>query len=690
MKRILYSIILLFCFIQIAAAIEFTDATKQSGITYNANSFGSAWADINNDGWPDLLLVNHARRPQLYINNADGTFTDQLSTIIPNFTTSRDMHGAAFADYDNDGDQDLLILVGAKYGKGRSPNYFFINEANTLTEVNNPLNYPLGRGRTPLWFDWNNDGHLDVLTANNSRPDGQAPTTLFTQYQDTFIEDSAKTGLTTTGNSFAQLFTIGSEYRPSLILSGYPFPDRLYAYDTSPFVDLKNNYPTAFENLWNVRDAVIADLDGNQLPDIFTVRQRGGTELLQPEPDQIDASLSVNGDEKSFSFQSSGSVQFQIYQYWRIGLNHIFIGENGINPTHSSFSLSPSDTAGQYPHTPGSDSGIYVSYDTNTQTWQVDVSNSSSFIFQLIIIGENSLKNVRRINFDNTDTAQNDRLILQYESGFTDNTLAAGLQIPTACSSVVAADFDNDMDLDLYLTCDHETGNQKNILYENLGAGIFQFVENAGGASGSMDGRADTVSTADYDRDGFIDLLVTNGQGSAAFADGPTQLFHNKSNGNHWLEIDLEGNKSNRNGIGAYLLLTTNKIRQYRLQGGGIHRYTQNSTRIHFGLASNEKAESLVIHWPSGNVQTLLNVPADQILRVVESEDTTDLLPEEPTTLPEEPTTQPETDDSTSGGGGSLSIYTLTLLMLLSSLGNKFRKTSTTIFRHPGPRHMLE
>ncbi len=675
MKQILSPVFLLFCFIQPISAIEFVDVTQQAGINYSANSFGSSWVDINNDGWPDLWLGNHAKYPQLYINNTDGTFTDQLTTFIPSFTTSRDMHGAAFADYDNDGDQDLLILAGANYGRGSSPNYFFVNETGTLAEASSPLNYPLGRGRTPLWFDWNNDGLLDVLVANTSRPDSRAPTTLFTQNRSKFVEDSAQTGLTATGNSFAQLFALGSEYRPSLIMSGALFPDRLFAYDTLPFVDLKDNYPAAFKRLWNVRDAVIADLDGNQLPDIFTVRNRGGTELLQPKANQIEASLSVNGDEKNFSFQSNGSVEFQIYQYSQIGLNHIFIGESGINPTNSIFSLSASDAIGQYPHTPGTDSGIYISYDTNTQTWQVSISNSQSFSFQLIIIGENSLENVTRINFDNTNIAQDDRLLLQYESGFTDNTVTAGLQIPTACFSVVAADFDNDMDLDLYLACQTITGNLQNILYENLGQGIFQLVGNAGGASGSMEGRADTVSTADYDRDGFIDLLVTNGQGSSTFADGPTQLFRNQGNDNHWLEVDLEGNKSNRDGIGTYLLLTTNNISQYRLQGGGMHRFTQDSTRIHFGLADNEVAESLVIHWPSGTVQTLLNVPADQIIRVVESEGTTDLSPEQPAVLPETGgSASNDVDGASDGGGGAANIYTLALLTLLSGLGTRRRK----------------
>ncbi len=686
MKRILSLVFLLFCYQQSISAIEFIDVTEQAGINYNANSFGSSWVDINNDGWPDLWLGNHANQPQLYINNTDGTFTDQLATFIPGFRTSRDMHGAAFADYDNDGDQDLFIMVGARFGTGRSPNYFFTNETNKLAEINSPLNYPLGRGRTPLWFDWNNDGLLDVLITNTPRPDSQAPTALFTQVQGEFTETSAQAGITSkSDNSFAQLLSIGNQYIPSLILNGSPFPDSLYTYDTIPFSNKKDNYATAFTNMWDVRDVVIADLDGNQLPDIFAVRERYGAddtaELLQPESNKITASLTVNGSEKSFSFQAKGNVEFQIHPYWRIGFRRIHIGKDGTTPSGSTFTLSPSDVTGQYLHTAGSNFGVYISYDTDTQTWQVNVSNSSRFVFDIVITGEKSLTNVTRINFENTNIALDNYLILQYESGFVDNTIAAGLQtMPTACTSVVAADFDNDMDLDLYLSCRGIIYNAQNILYENLGQGIFQLVENAGGAGGSMVGRADTVSSADYDRDGFIDLLVTNGRGAAPFANGPTQLFHNQGNDNHWLEIDLQGKESNRDGIGAYIILTNNDISQYRLQNNGIHSFTQNSNRIHFGLANNKTADSVIIHWPSGTIQTLLNVPADQIIHVVESEGSTDLSPQQPAYTQAD--ILPETGGSAAndggapsvGGGGSFSIYTLALLTFLSGLGITRRK----------------
>ena len=175
-------------------------------------------------------------------------------------------------------------------------------------------------------------------------------------------------------------------------------------------------------------------------------------------------------------------------------------------------------------------------------------------------------------------------------------------------------------DLDLYLVCSGPVANLPNRLYENDGKGNFHMVGDMGGASGSMRGRGDAVVTADYDLDGFLDLFVLNGAGPAPFGyDGPHQLFHNSGNENHWIEIDLEGVKSNRDGIGAKVELETTGTVQVRGQGGGMHCYSQNHQRIHFGLGSNKMVDRITVFWPSGIVQHLKDVVADQIITIRES-----------------------------------------------------------------------
>lgn len=128
-----------------------------------------------------------------------------------------------------------------------------------------------------------------------------------------------------------------------------------------------------------------------------------------------------------------------------------------------------------------------------------------------------------------------------------------------------------------------------------------------------------SATMADYDLDGYLDLFVTNGRGVYPYNNGPDQLYRNISSGNNWLQIDLEGTVSNRDGIGARLFATTPDGKtQLRERNGGIHWSQQDQKRIHFGLAQNEKVSELAIHWPSGIVQTLTDVPVNQVLRVVE------------------------------------------------------------------------
>jgi hypothetical protein len=214
--------------------------------------------------------------------------------------------------------------------------------------------------------------------------------------------------------------------------------------------------------------------------------------------------------------------------------------------------------------------------------------------------------------------AKQDRLYVQGEDEhFQDVTYQNGLGSPTACESAVAGDFDNDMDVDLYLVCHGPIINLPNILFENDNQGAFVMVPEAGGAVGSTNGRGESAVVADYDHDGFLDLFVVNGAWGG-FENGPHQLFRNTGNTNHWIEVDLEGVVSNRDGIGARVYASAGGKTQLREQVGGMHNSSQNHQRVHFGLGTNTVLDELVIHWPSGIVQQLNGITADQILHVVE------------------------------------------------------------------------
>jgi hypothetical protein len=93
----------------------------------------------------------------------------------------------------------------------------------------------------------------------------------------------------------------------------------------------------------------------------------------------------------------------------------------------------------------------------------------------------------------------------------------------------------------------------------------------------------------------------------------------NRSEGSgHWLEIALEGTKSNRDGIGARIKVVTKSGAQYNHMTTSVGYASSSAGPMHFGLGSDTSAESIEIQWPSGTVQTLRNVAGDRVLQVKE------------------------------------------------------------------------
>jgi hypothetical protein len=277
---------------------------------------------------------------------------------------------------------------------------------------------------------------------------------------------------------------------------------------------------------------------------------------------------------------------------------------------------------GRVPRPDGIDYGVFIDYDPASKKWTIALFAPDLWKWTNVrITSEMGVSELGLVGFSLPPPGVGIAPVLYLNSGgtFFDSTAHAGLNDPNRCESVTASDFDNDMDVDIYLACSDTAINRPNALYENLGEGVFRRVPDAGGAAGSSMGLAEAVVSADYDQDGCVDLFVTNGNWMQPFYNGPHQLFHNNcsSNGNHWLEIDLEGVISNRDGIGAKVVATAGGVTQVRM-AGSMHLFSQNHQRIHFGLGPNERVDEIKVYWPNGLVQQLSNVAADQLLYVLE------------------------------------------------------------------------
>ena len=427
-----------------------------------------------------------------------------------------------------------------------------------------------------------------------------------------------------------------------IIVDGNPYPGGIYDTSVKPFTELSAlvNIPKL---LYDVRDAVFMDFNGDLSTDAFLTRGIARNYIDTRDEHQIRAYIQVNTGERGFSFKTDGEVRFEIHSVWATRLRHLSIGEAGHRLTAFDGEFIPNDpirnvssftfvlnsddprVVGLKPRPENELWGMYVGYTPSSDRWTVlyhtkpDIKTNWTG-FEALIETNQPIEAVKPINFSTYDLSYEPRsvLLIKQENKFAPTPTFFGA---IDGRSVVAGDFDNDMDLDLYVVRSSSISNFPNHLYENLGDGTFVQVAGAGGAEGSTHGRGQSVTMADYDRDGYLDFFLTNGRGAYPFNEGPDQLFRNISTGNNWLQIDLEGTVSNRDGIGARLFATTPDGKtQLRENGGGVHWAQQDQKRIHFGLAQNETVTELVIHWPSGIVQKLKDIPVNQVLRVVESD----------------------------------------------------------------------
>lgn len=612
---------------QASAQIQFSDVTAGTGIDYTGESYGASYGDLNGDGWPDLYVSNHRSRPALWVNRGDGTFANRSLEVDSWVATPfLDQHGGSWADFDNDGDEDLYVALGAT-----DDLQFLVNDGDVLSDQTIAFGldaYTEWPGRLPVWLDFDADGALDFVMMTRGFPK------IFRQDSGTWIDAKNQVGLSCQDTQYGQLSDLNVDGTLDLICDNQTsWPSRVYDTTTIPFTDITALVPPTLA----VNDTAVADFDNDLRPDIFQVRGALRlSEAVQADADSIEAQLIVdNGAEETMTFATAGIVSF-LMDWSRRNREDIFIGASGYNPDSFgpqdpiAFDLDPAnpDNWGIRPHDPAVEDGVWIGYDTVTGYWTVQVSAGLVInITYWFIDSDQPISDLTTSGLSGGEAPIPGRLLMNRAGGFADETVPLGISAPVRCVSTVAGDFDNDMDQDIYVTCRGGVTNVNNILYENQGDGTFIALANAAGGAGPAGvgaGMGDSVALGDYDVDGFLDLYVTNGLNiypeKPLFESrgGTDTLYRNLGNTNSWVELDLVGVTSNSSAIGAKVFATANGVTQLREQNGGYHRWSQNHQRIHFGLADNALVD-ITIEWPSGLVDTYTDVPANTLYRVTES-----------------------------------------------------------------------
>ncbi|MCZ2146517.1 MAG: CRTAC1 family protein [Bryobacterales bacterium] len=489
---------------------------------------GVAILDYDKDGWMDIFLTNGATLPELrrpdssfynclLRNKHDGTFEDVTKVAGLAGENLEFSFGAAAGDYDNDGYPDLFVA-----GNGRNTLYHN-NGDGTFRDVTAQS----GLAKPPdtlsvhaAWFDYDNDGLLDLAVANY---------TLWTPQTDRRCRRGEE-----------EMYCSPKTY-PSV-------PQRLY------------------HNLGGGRFSDVTESSGfGKIPG----KGMGICAADFNKDGWMDVVL-ANDTERNFLFLNRRNGAFE-----EAGLRYgAAYNENGAAVSAMGCDAKDFDNDG-WPD-------LYYN-DLMGQIWGIFANHQG-----------------RRFDYVSPRTK-----ILQ-------------LSAPYSGWSTGFFDYDNDGWKDIY-SANGDVDNltpqspQHDTLFENQAGKEFLDVSPEMGRDFLRKGYQRGSAFADLNNDGFPDIVVTSLQ------QRPRILINSADNGNHWLLIELAGGDGNRDASGAWLKLVTPSGRAlYNHVTASIGFLSSSDPRVHFGLGSEKSASSLEIHWPSGEVRTLKNVPADQILRIVE------------------------------------------------------------------------
>jgi hypothetical protein len=524
------------------AQIHFQDITAQSGIhfTHNNGAFGKKWLpetmgpgcafiDYDNDGYPDILLVNGtdfsghphagATTPKLYHNNHDGTFTDV--TRRAGLATSIFGFGVAIGDYDNDGFDDVFISA-----LGQS--HLFHNNGNgTFTEVTKSAGMwgPNEFSTSAAWVDYDRDGKLDLVVAN-------------------YVQWSEQGDLYCTVDGAHKSYCTPESYKGTSV--------RLWRnLGNGKFEDATQKAGLGDPTSKSLGIAIL-DYNDDGWPDIVIAND------TQPNK------LYVN--KKNGTFEERGVAA------------GIGFSEDGVARAGMGTDAADYDRSGH--------PSLMI----------------SNFANQMVSLYHNEGNGLFVDEAPQSEVGRSTLVTLGFGCFFFD--------------------YDNDGWPDIFVADGHIEDQiervQKRVsyaepphLFRNLGGGKFSEVTAQMGKSFGAPKVARSAAYGDIDNDGFPDILLTTNS-------GPAYVFRNEGGTNHSLRIKLVGTKSNRDGIGAVVRVTSGGDKQWKMLRSGSSYLSQSELVLTFGLAAQTRADAIEIQWPSGLLDKLSNINAGQTVTVQE------------------------------------------------------------------------
>lgn len=522
-----------------SAELQFTDVTQEAGIHWThidgrsgqkyfmeTLGAGAAFLDYDSDGDADLYLVNGAPLPgydseetptnALFRNNGDGTFTDVTEKAGVGDTGYG--HGCAAGDYDNDGYPDLYVT---NYGENR---LYRNNGDGTFTDVTEKAGVAEPRWSTSCAFaDYDSDGHLDLYVVN---------------YIVFRIAENPWCGLKEKG------------------IRAYCEPDNFPAQSDTLF---RNNGDGTFTDV--TKSAGIFNPTGKGLGVVWGDYNNDGA------PDIYVA----NDSTENLFYRNNGDGTFEEVGFMLgVALSENGVAENGMGTTFG---------------------------DWDNDGWlDLTVTNYA----------------------EQTNT-------LYHNDGdgfFTDataTTKTAQVTYPYLGWATAFIDYDNDGYRDIFVANGHLHDNlaalgqegtygQRNLMFQNRRDGTFTEVSELLGEGMQFADVSRGATFADYDLDGDTDILVTN-------ANTPPRLLRNDGgNRNNWLQIQLPANA-----IGARVKVTAGGITQMQEVRSGDGYLSQHELKLHFGMGTHNLVDSVEVRWQNGAKQNLSDVSVNNVIVLEEN-----------------------------------------------------------------------
>jgi len=184
-------------------------------------------------------------------------------------------------------------------------------------------------------------------------------------------------------------------------------------------------------------------------------------------------------------------------------------------------------------------------------------------------------------------------------------------------------DFDNDGDRDIFVACGHTEDNidlrdddtsymARNVLLMNTGQGQFTDVSDISGDGMRVKLASRGAGFDDLDNDGDVDVVILNSRRE------PTILRNDTVNDNHWIQVRLRGTKSNRDGVGAHVIVTAGGLVQLDEVHSGRGYQSHHGLRLYFGLGKQDHVDRIEVRWIGGGVDVVEDVDVDQLVVITE------------------------------------------------------------------------